>query len=161
MKQRHEEALQRYQEDHGDEMEIIKLHKKCNKKDGKVLQPKAVSKSDKPKKAIDDPREEEQKPKKTSSDVKKTTAKAGGKVKKTSQPKKVPKSPEFVDTDSDDMDDDKEPPLLGMKEEAHSFFDLQKESKNLTIEKKVEKAVLMAVPYKGYDLSYVALYDTK
>ena len=59
------------------------------------------------------------------------------------------------------MDDDKEPPLLGMKEEAHSFVDLQKESKNLTIEKKVEKAVFMAVPYKGYDLSYVALYDTK
>ena len=32
-KQQHEEALQRYQEDHVDEMEIIKLHKKCNKKD--------------------------------------------------------------------------------------------------------------------------------
>ena len=49
-KQRHEEALQRYQEDHVDEMEIIKLHKKCSKKDGKVLQPKALSKSDEPKK---------------------------------------------------------------------------------------------------------------
>ena len=66
-KQRHEEALQRYQEDHADEMEIIKLHKKCNKKDRKVLQPKALSKSDEPKKvspksdeskkAIDDPSE--------------------------------------------------------------------------------------------------------
>ena len=32
-KQQHEEALQRYQEFHVDEMEIIKLHKKCNKKD--------------------------------------------------------------------------------------------------------------------------------
>ena len=31
-KQRHEETLQRYQEDHVDEMEIIKLPKKCNKK---------------------------------------------------------------------------------------------------------------------------------
>ena len=31
----------------------------------------------------------------------------------------------------------------------------------MTIEKKVEKAVFMAGPYKGYDLSYVALYDTK
>ena len=30
-KQRHEEALQKYQEDHTDEMEIINLHKKCNK----------------------------------------------------------------------------------------------------------------------------------
>ena len=59
------------------------------------------------------------------------------------------------------MDDDKEPPLLGMKEEAQGFFDLQKETKNLTIEKKVEKTVFMAGPYKGYDLLYVPLYDTK
>ena len=104
-KQRHEEALQRYQEDHADEMEIIKLHKKCNKKDRKVLQPKALSKSDEPKKvspksgeprkAIDDPGEEE-------TDVKKTTTKAGKKVKKTSKPQKVPKTPEFVDADSSD-----------------------------------------------------------
>ena len=57
--------------------------------------------------------------------------------------------------------DDKEPPLLGMKEEAQSCFDLQKESKNLTIEKKVEEAVFMAGPYKGYELSYVALCDAK
>ena len=38
--------------------------------------------------------------------------------------------------------DDKEkkiPPLLGMKEEAQSFFDLRRDSKNLTIEKKVKK----------------------
>ena len=48
-----------------------------------------------------------------------------------------------------------------MKEEAQSFFDLQKESKNLTIEKKVEKAVFNAGPYKGYELSYVALCDIK
>ena len=109
-KQRHEKALQRYQEDHADEMEIVSLHKKCNKKDRKVLQPKALSKSDEPKKvspksgeprkAIDDPREEEQKSKET--DVKKTTTKAGKKIKKTSKPQKVPKTPEFVDTDSSD-----------------------------------------------------------
>ena len=49
-KQRHEEALQRYQEDHTDQMEIISLHKKCNKKDRKILQPKAHSKSDESKK---------------------------------------------------------------------------------------------------------------
>ena len=78
--------------------------------------------------------------------LKKTTTKAGKKVKKTSQTKKAPKSPEFLDTDGDDTDDDKEPPLLGMKEEAQSFFDFQKESKNLTIEKKVEKVVFMAGP---------------
>ena len=38
--------------------------------------------------------------------------------------------------------DDKEkkiPPLLGVKEEAQSFFDLWKDSKNLTIEKKVKR----------------------
>ena len=49
-KQPHEEALQRYQEDHADEMKIINLHKRCNKK---VPQPKKVSKSfksDEPKK---------------------------------------------------------------------------------------------------------------
>ena len=160
-KQRHEEALQRYKEDHTDEMEIIKLHKKCDKKDRKVLQPKALSKSDEPKKTIDDPSEEEQNPKKALSDVKKTTTKAGKKVKKTSQPKKAPKSLEFVDTDSDDTGNDKELPLLGTKEEAQSFFDLHKKSKNLTIEKKVEKVVFKAEPYKGYGLSYVALYNTK
>ena len=38
-------------------------------------------------------------------------------------------------------------PLLGVKEEVQSFFDLQKESKNLTIEKKVEKVVFMAGLY--------------
>ena len=65
------------------------------------------------------------------------------------------------DVVDDDMDDEQGPPLLGMKEKVQIFFDLQKESKNLTIEKKVKKAVFMAGPYKGYDLSYVALYDTK
>ena len=53
-KQQHEEALQRYQEDHGDEMEIINLHKKCSKKDRKG-----------PKKASDYSSKEEQKSKKT------------------------------------------------------------------------------------------------
>ena len=58
-------------------------------------------KSDEPKKVsqspglIDDPSEKEQKPKKASrpSDGKNAATKAGKKVKKTSQPKKVPKSP--------------------------------------------------------------------
>ena len=47
-KQRHEEALQRYQEDHMDEMEIINLYKKCNKKARKVSQNKKASASPKP-----------------------------------------------------------------------------------------------------------------
>ena len=79
-KQWHEEALQRYQEDQADEMEIIKLPKKCNKKDRKILQLKALSKSDEPKKVLrptDEPSEEEQKSKKVSSE---TTTKAGKKV---------------------------------------------------------------------------------
>ena len=84
-KQRHEEALQRYQEDHTDEMEIISLHKRCNKKARKVSQPV---------KALSD------EPKKVSSGRKK--------FKKASQPKNAPKTPEFVDTDSHDRDDEQE-----------------------------------------------------
>ena len=48
-----------------------------------------------------------------------------------------------------------------MKEEAQSFFDPQTESKNLTIEKKMEEVVFMAGPYKDYELSYATLYNTK
>ena len=48
-----------------------------------------------------------------------------------------------------------------MKEEAQTFFDLQKESKHMTIEKKVEEVIFTAGPYKGYELSYVPLCDTK
>ena len=93
-----------------------------------------------------------QKPKKASrpSDRKKTTTKAGKKVKKASQLKKAPKSPEFIDSSKEEegpSQDDKgkkKSPLLWVKEEVKSFFDLQKDSKNLTIEKKVEKVVFMA-----------------
>ena len=146
-----------------DEIEIISLDKKCNKKTKKASQPKKeLSKSDEPKKVsglIDDPGEEEQKPKKASrsSDGKKTTAKVVKKVKKTPQPKKAPKSPQFI-TDSNEEEEEglpkddkgkKIPPLLGVKEEGQSFFDLQKDSKNLTIEKKVEKVVFMAGSYEG------------
>ena len=35
-KQRYEEALQRYQKDHMDEVEIINLHNRCNKTGAKV-----------------------------------------------------------------------------------------------------------------------------
>ena len=109
-KRRHEEALQRYQKDHMDEMEIIKLHKRCNKKARKTPQPKKAPTSDeeeqKPKKAsesprlIDDPSEDKQKPRKVSrpSNRKNAATKAGKKVGKTPRPKKAPKSPEFVDS---------------------------------------------------------------
>ena len=69
-----------------DEMEIINLHKKCNKKARKVSQPKKASessKSDETKNVsgpIDDPSDEGQKPKKASSDGKKTAAKPGKKL---------------------------------------------------------------------------------
>ena len=70
-KQQHEEALQRYKEDHVNEMEIISLHKKCIKRARKIPVPKKASElPDEPKKVsglpglIDDPNEEGQKPKK-------------------------------------------------------------------------------------------------
>ena len=59
---RHEEALQRYQEDNMDELELINLHKRCNKKARKTPQPKNATKSPK----SDDSSEEEQNPKKAS-----------------------------------------------------------------------------------------------
>ena len=48
-----------------------------------------------------------------------------------------------------------------MIEKVQSFFDLQKDSINLRIEKKVERVVFKNGPHEGNELSYVALYDTK
>ena len=53
------------------------------------------------------------------------------------------------------------PSSLRLKEEVQGFFDLRKESKNLTFKKSVEKVVFMGVTYEGHQLSYVALYDTE
>ena len=157
-KRRHEEALQRYQEDHTDEMEIINLHKRCNKKARKTLRSKKVTEP-----GLDDSAIEEEQ--KWSSDEKKSVTKAGKKVKKISQSKKAPKSPEFIDSSGDEQEgppkDNKESPLLGVKEEAQSCFDLRKDSKNLTIEKEVERVVFMRGPYKGQEWSNVALCDTE
>ena len=55
--------------------------------------------------------------------------------------------------------DDNGPPLLGVKEEAQSVFDLRKDSKNLTNEKEVKTVVFMRGPYNCYELSNVALCD--
>ena len=80
-----------------DEMEIICLHKRCNKKARKTSQPKKAPKSfksDEPKKVpgspglIDDPSGDEQKPKKTS------------------------KSPEFIDSSKEEEEDDKDKKYL-------------------------------------------------
>ena len=90
------------------------------------------------------------------------------KVKKALQPKKAPKSPEFIDSSEEEEEglpkDNKEKkirPLLGVKEEVQSFFDPRKESKNLTFKKMVEKVAFMSGPYEGYELLHVAPYDTK
>ena len=58
--------------------------------------------------------------------------------------------------------EEEEPPLLGLKEEAQGFFDSWKESKTLTLEKRVEKIVFMGGgrPYEGHELLYGALCDT-
>ena len=107
-KQRHEEALRRYQGDHMDEIEIINLHKKSNKKARKISQPKKASMSDEPKKVsgspglIDDSSREEQKPKKASSDGKRCCYKIRKKVKKASQLKKAPNLPEFIDSSNEE-----------------------------------------------------------
>ena len=60
--------------------------KSVTRRTGRVLQPKKASRS---------PKSDE--PKKASSDGKKIATKAGKKVKKTPQPKKAPKSPEYID----------------------------------------------------------------
>ena len=85
-KRRHEEDLQRYQEDHMDEMEIINLYKRCSKKVRRTPQPKKAPNSD-------DSSEKEQRPKK---------------VNKNPQPLKAPKTSGFVDTGLDDSGTKKE-----------------------------------------------------
>ena len=79
-KRRHEEALQIYQEDHMNKMEIINLHKRCNKKARKTSQPKNAPKSPEFVET-DDSSEDKQKPKKDpkSSNGKKAATKAGKK----------------------------------------------------------------------------------
>ena len=98
---------------------------------------------------------------------KKTAAKARKNVKKTSRPKKH-QSHLLIQAMKGKkkgcprtIKGKKMSPLLGVKEEVQRFLDLQKDSRNLTIEEKVEKIVFMAGLYEGYELSYVALCDTK
>ena len=135
-----------------DDMEIISLNKRCNKKARKTPQPKKAPRSPK----SDNSSEEEQRPKKASrsNDGKKVATKARKKVKKTPQPRKAPKSPEFIDSSKEEEGPPKDnkgkkiPPLLGVKKEVQSFFDLRKDSKNLTVKKKVERVVFIGGPMK-------------
>ena len=118
-KQWHEEALQRYQEDHMDEVEIISLHKRCNRTVRKAPQPKKVPKSPE---FIESSEEE-------------------------IRSKKASKSPELIKSDDSSDDEqgpkkaprhqDKDEKILLRVNEDQRFFDLRKKSKNLTIEKKV------------------------
>ena len=51
--------------------------------------------------------------------------------------------------------------MLRVKDEVQNLFDLWKESKNFTFEKRVEKVVFMGGTYEGHEKSYVALYDAE
>ena len=122
-----------------DEMKVINLHKRCNKKARKAPQLKKAPKSpksDKPKKTPESPEfidissKEEQRPKKASNHEERTTTKAVKKVKKTPQPEKAPKSPGLTD----DL-----LPLLWWVE---------------------KKEVFIRGPYEGYKLSYGATHDS-
>ena len=183
-KRRHEEALQRYQENHMDEMEIINLYKRCNKtkaatKTSAKAAPK-VPRSGYPlflKEQLDEMTGEDQKNyrsivSKTWKDIKEDPARltvyndraskmkneaekptklgddssvsrmeqhektmaerATVKKKIQRQSQKAPKSPKFVDTDSDDSDNEPKPavkhPLKAPKTSGHDDKDPQKTS---------------------------------
>ena len=57
---------------------------------------------------------------------------------------------------------EKMPPSLGVEEEAKRFLDIKKESKNFTIDKKVEKAVFMAGTMKvtNYHMLHYVIPNT-
>ena len=60
------------------------------------------------------------------------------------------------------MEEEKGLPLLEVKEEVQSFFDLRKDSENLTVKKKVKRVIFYeGGRYKGYESSFVASYDTE
>ena len=138
-KQQHEEVLQRYQEDHTGEMEIINLHKKCNKTKTVVKTAPKAPKSGHHlflRKQLDEMTGEDRKNYRSIvsrrwKEIKKDPArlteyndrarqmqneaeelgddsqnkKTMADRPKTKHLEKVPKTPEFVDTDSDDRDD--------------------------------------------------------
>ena len=151
-----------------DEMEIICLHKRCNKKARKTSQPKKAPKSfksDEPKKVpgspglIDDPSGDEQKPKKTS----KTTKKSGKKLKRSHSLKKHQSHLNLLTQAKKKkrMTKTKNTSFTWAEGRSPKFFASWKDSQNLTIEKKVKKLVFMRGLYDGYELSRVALDDTK
>ena len=153
-----------------DEMEIINLHKRCDKK---VPQPIKASKSFK----SDEPKKHQshlnllmiQARKNTSQKKPMEKRSLQIQVKKLKRPQSRKKHQSHLrlltragkKKKGRPCKDDKESLLLGVKEEAQIFFDLWKDSKNLTIEKEVERVVFMRGPYKGQELSNVALCNTE
>ena len=76
---------------------------------------------------------------------KNSTTKTGKKVKKTSRPKKAPKSPEFIDSSKEeeegppkDNKGEKNTSFTGTKEEVQSFLNLQKDGKKFENQEKGE-----------------------
>ena len=74
------------------------------------------------------------------------------KVKKTSQPKKAPKSSKPIESITSKLfellidsseEEDEGLPLMEVKEEVQSFFDFRKDIENLVIKKKVKRVVFM------------------
>ena len=125
-KEQHEEVLQRYQEDNADEMAIIKLHKRVARRIGRFYSLKHY------------PNQMNlniyQNPLITQVSKNRSLKKHQAIKKRPLQrQEKVPKSPAFVDTDSDDTNNEQEPTikksndykgplLLGFKEEILFFF---------------------------------------
>ena len=125
-KQRHEQALQKYQEYHMDEIEIINLHKMCNEKARKVSQPKKVSgspKSDEPKKSSGSSKSDE--PKKASGSS------------KSDEPKKVSRSPGLIDDPSEEGQKPKKASSDGKKTATKAG----KKVKNTSQPKKTRKSL--------------------
>ena len=103
----------------------------------------------------------EQKPKKV--DGKKTTAEAGKKVKKTPQPKKAPKTLEFVDTDSDDSDNEQEPALEQSQKASKTteFVDTNMDNEQEQQPNKAPKTPEYSDDEQGLVVKCIVMYSTE
>ena len=151
--------------DEMDEMEIINLHKKCNKK---------VRKTPRPKKTPSYPNQMTQARKNRG-----LTKHQGQAMEKRSLLKQGKKRPHSLKKHQSHLNlltqarkkkkgcprtkkGEKISFLLGLKEEIQSVFDFWKDSKNLTIKKKVERVVFMGGPMKAtnYHMFHYMIQNT-
>ena len=148
-----------------DEMEIIGLHKRCNKKARKTSQPKKARKSSKsdesmPEFADTGLDEDEQKPKNASrsGDGENNATKAGKKLKRHHSQKKHQSHLNLLTQARK-----KKSRLRMIKRKNTSFAEGERRGprKILHLRKKLEKVVFMGGPYVGHELSCVALYYTE